>query len=160
MTTKRLVVSIVIILFLLSPIINFDSTPPSKTSEFQLNNYSSYSTSGSSSRSRGTMLDLNNNADVTLFGVDRKDYSGDTLWTGDINGDNVDELLVGTPWASNLAGNVSVIYTTFKSQFDLEQDAELIIKGKNPFAAQDHIAVCTGDIDGDGKEDMIMGACY
>ncbi len=161
MTIKKYGVAVVIIMFVLNILASGSSInnihtgqEPGSTIEIGASNF------GIPSSTRGTILDLNNKADVTFFGVDKKDNYGDTLWTGDIDGDTIDELMVGTPWVESQAGNVSVIYTTFKSQFDLEQDAELIIKGKNSFSAQDHFAVCTGDIDGDGKEDIITGACF
>jgi hypothetical protein len=162
---KKVVISVIILIFILtfifSPIqLLSQNEVDSVTDPILTSNSNTYSTTRTSSDPRGMLIDLGTDADVTFYGVEKRDYYGDVLWTGDIDGNNNDELLVSSPWAESQAGNVSVIFTTYQDQFDLEQDAELIIKGKNKFSAQDHFSVCTGDIDGDGKEDIITGACY
>ena len=104
-----------------------------------------------------------------LSGVAANDHSGLTVSTaGDINGDEIDDLIVGTPGADPNVYDSGTSYVVFGgagvgSGGNLELSA---LNGTNGFklsgaAAYDHSggAVSTaGDVNGDGVDDLLIGA--
>ena len=85
---------------------------------------------------------------------------------GDVNGDGLDDLLVGAPGALGNAGAAYVVYGQadgFAADFDLQQ-----IDGQNGFRLDGvrgdypyetgFAAESAGDINGDGFDDVIIGA--
>jgi hypothetical protein len=114
-------------------------------------------------------IDLNSTAaDLTVYGDDGGDISGNAVAGGDINGDGVDDLIIAAPHASPAggvgAGEIYVIYggTSLPSTIDLNSTApSLTIYGDD---AGDHFGsgidagVAAGDINGDGVDDLAIGA--
>ncbi|MCG3154259.1 MAG: hypothetical protein DKINENOH_00853 [bacterium] len=85
-------------------------------------------------------------------------YFGATLAAGDVNGDGYDDLLVGTPWSDigsiYAAGHVFVFLGG--PSFDRTRDFTL----QDPFPesyASFGTAVATGDLNGDGIDDVVVG---
>ncbi len=84
-------------------------------------------------------------------------------WTGDINGDDVDDLLVGSRYASPggriNAGEAYVIYGgSLPSVWDLSTTAaDVTLEGDD---AGDELGSGTavGDVNGDGTQDIVIGA--
>lgn len=89
-----------------------------------------------------------------------------SLASGDINGDGIDDLIVGADDAFSLgpvAGNTYVIYGRngqLQKPFDVGH-----LNGNNGFAVYGDVqsdrmgaSVSAGDFNGDGKDDLIMGA--
>ena len=108
-------------------------------------------------------IDLNaSSADVTVLGADARDNLGVAVATGDINGDTVQDLILGAPSAigspSN-RGRVHVIYGgSLPSVIDLNSvpaDFTMIAE-EGPVDLG--IAVAAGDVNGDGIDDVIAGA--
>lgn len=104
--------------------------------------------------------------DVTIFGADSGDLLGFALATADVNGDDIDDILVGAPWADGPdegrpeAGEAYVILgsPTLGPSVDIalgQQDLTL-------FGAEEQDQVATslasGDADGDGIDDMLAGS--
>lgn len=94
---------------------------------------------------------------------DAGDALGVKVATGDLNGDGVPDIAVGAPYANGAAPNSGKAYVFFgranpNGQIDLaQQKADVEIAGD---AADDHLgaSLAIGDINGDGKSDLILGA--
>lgn len=105
-------------------------------------------------------------ADVTIYGADAQDQLGASLDAGDVNGDLIDDILVGAPFASGidnlrgLAGEAFVFYgaSLLPSILDMrDADADSRIIGAK---ALDNLgsAVHSADLNLDGRNDLILGA--
>ncbi len=117
--------------------------------------------------------DLNReNSQFTAFGAagtsanqtgDGGDALGVEIATGDLNGDNVPDIAVGAPFANGAGQDSGKVYVFFgraglNGQIDLaQQKADVEISGES---ADDHLgtSLAIGDINGDGKEDLVIGA--
>jgi hypothetical protein len=96
-------------------------------------------------------------ADILLTGEAHDDHFGNSVSTaGDVNGDGYDDVIVGTEryWGTELAGQAYVFF----GGPGADSTADLIFTGEvnnNLFG----ICVSTaGDVDGDGYDDVIVGA--
>jgi|GEM_PF-610308 len=115
------------------------------------------------------LSDLNGNNGFILNGINAGDYSGRSLSSaGDINGDSIDDLIIGAVFAdpngNSSAGQSYVVFgrsNGFSTNFDLSS-----LDGNNGFILNG-IAVgdysgrsvsSAGDINGDGIDDLIIGA--
>ena len=103
-------------------------------------------------------------SDLTLLGSEG-DRAGWSLASGDVNNDGYDDLLVASPFA-DLGGNDSgVVYVVLGGQdlagdLDISTAASITITGE---AAGDNLGrwgLSSGDVNGDGYDDVIMGALY
>ena len=104
----------------------------------------------------------------TIAGIQVEDNLGNAVSTGDINGDGIADLIIGAENASQSGeytseGGVYVIFGnggSFNSNFDLDD-----LNGNNGFSIpginiDDGLgnAIAAGDINGDGIDDLIIGA--
>jgi hypothetical protein len=104
--------------------------------------------------------------DVTIFGADSGDSSGFALATGDVNGDAIDDILVGALLADgpgnerSSAGEAYVIFGSpaLAPTIDIalgEQDLTL-------FGAEEEdrlgASLASGDANGDGISDILLGS--
>lgn len=111
------------------------------------------------------IIDLNSTpADLTVYGDDAEDWSGYSVAAGDINGDNINDLITGAPYTDpggrDSAGETYVVYgaPTLPSGIDLNSsNADLTVFG-NDTGDDSGSAVAAGDINGDGTDDLIIGA--
>jgi hypothetical protein len=119
------------------------------------------------SPSLGGVLDLASTfPDVTVAAADTEDHLGHAVASGDVNGDGIDDLLIGAPRADgpdNARDSAGEAYVVFGSpslhgSFDIalaEQDVTVL--GANP---DDRLgaSLASGDLDGNGVADIIVGA--
>ncbi len=104
------------------------------------------------------------NADVTIFGRDELDALGRGLAVGDVNGDGKADIIMGSPLGEQGSkldnGEICIIYgsSSLAKTIDLSPNGgDYIIYGATSYDyAGRHIAA--GDVNGDGKADILIGA--
>ncbi len=104
----------------------------------------------------------------TINGVNASDYSGFSVsYAGDVNGDGVDDVIIGAyrayPNGNSRAGRSFVVFgnTVFPSTLQLSSldgSNGLAINGVNVFDFSGGSVSHAGDVNGDGIEDVIIGA--
>ena len=105
-------------------------------------------------------------ADVKICGQEEVDKSGDGLACGDVDGDGIADLLIGAKFADgpdntrSSAGQVHILFgrTTWPTEIDLLSDPGVIVYGELAGIGLSAGDLASGDIDGDGIEDLIMPA--
>ncbi|MDH5715602.1 MAG: hypothetical protein OEZ30_08560, partial [Candidatus Aminicenantes bacterium] len=122
---------------------------------------------GNSFASPPYTIDLNSqSADITVCGADAGDRFGCAVASGDINGDSYYDIIIGAPLTNTPGGTrAGKAYVIFGSSFPLPPytidlsttPANITICGAS---TDDYCAreVASGDVNGDGYEDVIIGA--
>jgi VCBS repeat-containing protein len=107
---------------------------------------------------------LNGSNGFAINGINSGDSSGTSVSNaGDINGDNIDDLIIGAPFAVSGAGQSYVVFGNtngFNANLDLSS-----LDGSNGFAINGSATNSSGtsvsnagDINGDKIDDLIIGA--
>ena len=109
---------------------------------------------------------LNGTTGFDINGEAENDFSGDVLSSGDINGDGYGDVLVGASGADPNGSSSGKTYVVFGKASGFDSEIELsMLNGINGFGLngaaisdQSGGAVSSGDINGDGYEDVLVGA--
>jgi hypothetical protein len=117
------------------------------------------------SNSLPSTTDLNSVfADITIHGDDAYGYLGDSVSSGDFNGDDIDDIIIGAPFTNPAgrihAGKTYIIYGSgnLPSTIDLNSvSADVTICGDYN-GDRLGISISSGDFNGDGIDDIIIGA--
>ncbi|MCR4405219.1 MAG: PKD domain-containing protein [Candidatus Acetothermia bacterium] len=105
-------------------------------------------------------------ADVALFGRDAGDRFGSSVLIADLDGDGFEDLIAGAPEGKgpdNLRGGAGEVYVIYGAEgfppvIDLAQASSgIIIFGQDPRDALGS-ALASGDVNGDGLSDLLIGA--
>jgi hypothetical protein len=110
-------------------------------------------------------IDLDStSADVTVYGDGASDRSAVSVGAGDIYGDGTDDLIIGAhqadPGGRTNAGKTYVIYggSSLDSTIDLSSTStDATVYGDDGYDYSG-VSVAAGDINGDGTDDLIIGA--
>ncbi|MEO1523768.1 MAG: integrin alpha, partial [Cyanobacteria bacterium J06633_2] len=109
------------------------------------------------------LSDLNGTNGFAINGINVDEESGFSVSNaGDVNGDNIDDVIIGAPDAN--AGKSYVVFGSslgFNSTFELSSlngSNGFIINGINPDEESGFSVSGGGDINGDGVKDLIIGA--
>ncbi|MFQ6101741.1 MAG: hypothetical protein ACE5OS_10985 [Anaerolineae bacterium] len=107
---------------------------------------------------------ISTTADVLILeGVDDDDRAGGHLVSSDVDRDGYDDLIISAvladPGGRSGAGEVYVVYgkNRLTGTHQISTTADVIIEGVDP---DDHAggSLASGDVDGDGYDDLILGA--
>ncbi len=105
-----------------------------------------------------------NEQDIKITGVNSSDYTGDAVVFGDINGDNLDDIMIAAPGFDYQGrSNCGLVYAimaggTLPGVIDLSSNAPYIKRIIGPASTSNVGAVlAAGDINGDSKDDIIWG---
>ncbi len=107
----------------------------------------------------------------SLYGIDQGDFSGSAVSNaGDVNGDGIDDLLIGAYGADQTAGSDSregetyVVYgrdNGFSSRINLaslDGNNGFTIKGEGQYSESGQSVSSAGDVNGDGCDDILIWA--
>ena len=96
-----------------------------------------------------------------LDGESTNDYSGISVASGDVNGDGYDDIIIGASGAGPNGSNSGATYVVFGDENGLTttDGIEVFrIDGANVYDYSGHSVSSAGDINGDGYDDIIIGA--
>ncbi len=126
---------------------------------------------GSATADFGSTIELsglNGTNGFALNGANSGDESGTSVRAaGDINGDGIDDLIIGAPGATTVAAFAGKSYLVFGSNQGLPNPLNLstlngnngiVINGESVSDYSGTSVSAAGDINGDGIDDLIIGA--
>ena len=113
------------------------------------------------------LSELDGSDGFRIDGENRRNLSGDSVSAGDINNDGYDDIIIGTPWADlngDYSGATYVVFgkesgfsrTMDLSELDGSDGFRIDGEGGNDYSG--HSVSSAGDFNGDGYDDIIIGA--
>lgn len=107
----------------------------------------------------------------TIIGVNEDDVSGAPVGSaGDLNGDGIEDLVIAATGAGSNGSNAGATYVVFGGAglgstgaidlASLNGTNGFVINGVNQSDRSGESATCAGDINGDGIDDLVIGARY
>ena len=139
----------------------------SNTMENSGASYVVFGSTGSGSIVFSDIADANNNTGFVLNGVNPNNYSGVSVsGAGDVNGDGLDDIIIGAHYAPyDTTSGAGVSYVVFgKSDggvvelSDIVDNAGFVLNGVNSNDYSGRSVSGAGDVNGDGLDDLIIGA--
>jgi hypothetical protein len=111
---------------------------------------------------------LNGSNGFAINSIAADDFSGDSVSSaGDVNGDGLDDLIIGAPFGNpnvSSLGQSYVVYGNAPPELDLDGSNGLVTGFAIDGIAVDSYSIffvsSAGDINGDGIDDLIIGAPY
>lgn len=113
------------------------------------------------------LADLDGSDGFRITGAAHGDQAGSSVaWAGDVNGDNIDDLIIGATGADVYGSNSGAVYVVFGSNTGfaasldlsaLDGDNGFRIDGPHAYAFAGRTVASAGDVNGDGIDDVIMG---
>ncbi len=100
--------------------------------------------------------------DAVLYGSGSSDYLGRTIGVGDLDGDGADELLLAAYEGARYLGEVHLVYGSTTRRSGVTEAAAAsdtaTLLGTTPGDYLGTDVAAGGDLDGDGLEEMVLGA--
>ena len=123
--------------------------------------HASYLILGSSLRSNSTM-DLSE-ADYKFIGEDSYDYASQVSTAGDVDGDGLDDIVVGAAGYDHGGNDAGAAYVILASSLGARgtidiSTADYVLFGERSGDLAGSTVANAGDVDGDGLSDILVGA--
>ena len=102
-------------------------------------------------------------ADYKFIGEESYDYASQVSSAGDVDGDGLDDIIIGAAGHDNGGSGAGAAYIILASSLGMYSEISLAqadyrLIGENPYDYAGSTVANAGDIDGDGLDDILVGA--